>query len=138
MVDVYVTHEQDGCPRQEKAHSRAKKKQKVSSLSLGYAICANAQEPGEPSIYMFQLDDAPGHMKRRLQMQARDNNKRTYEFLHDDGPDALDGLVNRDSEYGDESAAEILAYLESKCCSDNIMELPFNGSINFTFTLAQA
>lgn len=131
------SREQDGCPRQEGAHSRAKK-QKANYLSLGYAICANAQEPGEPSIYMFQLNDAPGHMKRRLQMQARDNNKRKYEFLHYDGPDALDGLVNPDSEQKDARAGEILEYLESKCCSDNRMEPPFNGSINFTFTLAHA
>jgi hypothetical protein len=49
----FATHEQDGCPRQEEAHSRAKKKQKASSLSLGYAICANAQDNNLWSKYHF-------------------------------------------------------------------------------------
>ena len=130
--------------RQEEAYAQAKKKQRAvrqekaqhkKKKEIGYGILANAQEPGEPSLYLFNLTDAPQHMKQRLLYNARDN-KYKYEFLHEDGPDTLDGLVNPNSEEGEERTNEVMEYLKSKCSEEFEFNPPSRVLICFSFTLA--
>lgn len=121
--------------RQEKAYAQAKR-QKAVRKDIGYAILANAQEPGEPSLYLFSLKDAPHHMKQRLLLNAQKDNKYKYEFLHEDGPEALDGLVKPNSEEGEERTNEVMEYLESKCSEDFEFNPPSRVPICFSFTLA--
>ena len=89
-MDVFNQHEPI---RQEAAHARAKKKQKVT-IFTGHVIVADAREPGEPQLFYFSLQDAPKHMQKQL----KQNNNTTYEFLSNDGAESLMGLVNVNSQ----------------------------------------
>ena len=62
--------------------------------------------------------------------------KYKYEFLHKDGPEALDGLVNPNSEEGEERTNEVMEYLESKCSEEFAFNPPSRVPICFSFTLA--
>ena len=118
--------------RQEGAYSRAKKIKKRNT-PLGKALIFNAQEPGEPTVYEVDLTDAPSHMKRRINMNA---GKTVHNHLYDDGPEALDGLVDPDAEEAEERSEEIMAYFESKCIPQFEFKPPCCEPIQYVFTLA--
>ena len=120
--------------RQEAAHAQAKKKQKVTSFTA-HVIVADAREPGEPQLFYFSLQDAPRHMQRQLK---KNEPKDTYEFLINDNPDSLMGLVNENSEEAEERAGEIWNYLDGKCVAENKYKPRIHRSIEFNFTLAAA
>ena len=120
--------------RQEAAHAKAKKKQKVTSFT-GHVIVADAREAGEPQLFYFSLQDAPKHMQRRLNKNEPND---TYEFLIKDGPDSLMGLVDEKAEEAENRAEDIWDYLDSKCVAENKYKPRIHRSIEFSFTLAAA
>jgi hypothetical protein len=107
------------------------RKQKVL---MGDVLVADAREPGEPQLFCFSLQDAPGHMKKQMQ---KNEPKDTYEFLIQDGSDSLMGLVNEASEEAEERAEEIWEYLDQKCCEENKYRPRIHKSIQYCFSLAQ-
>ena len=66
--------------RQEEAYTQAKKRKAVRK-NIGYGILADAQEPGEPSLYLFSLVDAPHHMKQRFVMHKETINANMNFFM---------------------------------------------------------
>jgi hypothetical protein len=82
-------------------------------------MVVDAQEPSEPQTYIIDTDDteteAPRHM---LRMISRSSVK-CFEHIMNDGPEAMSGLVNEDSEEADQRVEEVWEYLNSNCTPEN-------------------
>ena len=109
------------------------KKQKVVNC-LGDVLVADAREAGEPRLYYFSLNDAPGHMKKQMKKSPYC----VFEFLTEDCAESLMGLVNEDSEEADDRAEEIWEYLNTKCVHENKFNPSTDKSIDYSLTLAEA
>ena len=71
-----------------------------------------------------------------MRRQLKRNEKSTYEFLINDGPDSLMGLVNEDSEEAEERTEEVWNYIDTKCVTENKFQPGIHQSISYSFTLA--
>jgi hypothetical protein len=113
-----------------------------------WALITSAQEPSEPGLYCFTLEDAPAHMKKQIRHRAVCGQTAFMHLYGGDGADGMDGLVAEEEEHegedeGDEEDEEdkadgIIEYLEGKISEDFALRTPFSGTFHLQFTLAQA
>ena len=122
-MEALVAPPQEAAPRA---------KATATIATLGNVLVADAREASEPQLFYFSLRDAPKHMKK----QMTKNTSLTYEFLCNDGPHALMGLVDTESDEADTRADEIWDYLDEKCVMENKFQPGTHRSIQYSFTFA--
>ena len=114
----------------------AKKPDDAASVYGKRMLVCNATEASEPEMYLLKVDSAPRAMRRQL---ARNTamGKNTYNFIHfEDGTGGLDGLLDEDEENEDVIEA-VIGWFEKSCTSANCFYPPFQGSIDFSVSIAQ-
>ena len=114
----------------------AKKPDDAASVYGKRMIVFSAEEASEPEIHLVKVDSAPRAMRRQLARNMA-MGKYTYNFIHfEDGTEGLDGLLDEDEE--DEDVIEaVIGWFKKSCTSENCFYPPFQGSIDFSVSIAQ-
>jgi hypothetical protein len=96
-------------------------------------LIVDASEASEVSIYLVNGRDAPAHMKKHIESSG----KRTFNDIHEDGPESLDGLVDEDADEADEQAEEVWEWL-NECRSRENTFNPTDERVVITHTISIA
>ena len=84
-------------------------------MADSFIMILDSREPQESQLFVVPLDDAPRHMKRMIARSA----DKCFEYVMDDGPESMAGLVDEEHESAEERVEEIFEYFSKYCIESN-------------------